>query len=94
MYSINKEKLDGIYKELVSNKPLFMGIAILLVVLYHCPRVHPALNAFNAFFIGVDFLVGTPSVFHMRNTLYQVFTREGFGVFIPCTPYLLSLKVY
>lgn len=42
---------------LMKNKPIFMGIAIILVFLYHMPRVSPVLKIFEPGFIGVDFFL-------------------------------------
>ena len=52
-----EEVQKGSVDYLIHNKSIWLGLAIILIVFYHMPRVSPILNIFNPGFIGVDFFL-------------------------------------
>lgn len=65
---------------LIQNKSLWLGLAIILIILYHMPRVLPLLNIFNPGFIGVDFFLffsGFSLCYSYEKNNLDVFISEG-----------------
>lgn len=78
-------KVMNVVNIITTQKSFWLGVAILLIVLYHMPRVATFTTVFNPFFIGVDlflFFSGFSLCYsYEKNRLGAFYKRRFFRIY-------------